>query len=352
MNTRTLEANSSTTRHNILLDRYRRPLQDLRISVIDRCNFRCTYCMPTGSNINYTFLEQEQWLTFNEIERLTRLFTGLGVTKVRLTGGEPLLRPNLPDLIARLRHNTKITDLALTTNGSLLSEFVVHLKESGLNRITVSLDTLDAQTFTHISGGKGNVTHVLKGIQKAEEAGFDQIKINIVVQKNVNDHQILDLIKYFRGTNAVLRFIEYMDVGNCNHWNVQDVVPSTDLVELINAHFPIKPVKSAYFGEVASRYQYRDGRGEIGFITSVTQPFCASCTRARLSADGTVYTCLFASKGINLQKPLRKGASDADLLKILTSAWANRQDRYSEMRAQIPPHQTSAGKVEMFQIGG
>ena len=346
-----ITAVSPSSRRQIF-DLYRRPLQDLRISLIDRCNFRCTYCMPQQTAGSYSFLKEKEWLTFAEIERLVRLFTRLGVTKIRLTGGEPLLRPGLPQLIAQLRGIPAIEDLALTTNGSLLAKYADVLKKSGLDRITVSLDALDAGLFRKMSGQRGNVDCVLEGIAAAEQAGFDNIKINVVVQKNVNDRHILDLVRYLKGRQPILRFIEYMDVGNCNHWDAREVVSSIEVAELINRHFPIKPVKPNYFGEVAARYRFLDGSGEIGFISSITQPFCHSCTRMRLSADGKIYTCLFSAKGIPLQKWLRQNSSDDELLNILATIWQKRSDRYSEQRAELHAKTKNSPKIEMYQIGG
>jgi len=336
-------------------DQFHRPLHDLRISVIDRCNFRCNYCMPKDNvETPYTFLKKENWLSFDNIERIARLFTQLGVRKIRLTGGEPLLRPNLPELIARLKTIEGISDLAMTTNGSLLAEQAKALKDAGLDRITISLDTLDPHLFKEITGQRGDVADVLAGIQKAEEADFPCIKINVVLQNNVNSHQILDLVRFFKGRKPILRFIEYMDVGNCNQWDRQAVVPASNVVHIINEHFPIKPIKPNYYGEVSSRYTFLDGEGEVGFISSVTQPFCRTCTRARLSTDGKVYTCLFASEGLDLRAQLAQNASDEELLNILRSLWQRRDDRYSELRSEIlqSPQNPPTPKVEMFQIGG
>ncbi len=345
----TQPSTKSTTLHDAL----HRPLRDLRISVIDRCNFRCRYCMPEEEyKDHYKFLEKKNWLTFEEIFRLTKLFVKLGVTKVRLTGGEPLLRDGLPALIRKLTGLSGIEDLALTTNGSLLAQKARRLKEAGLRRLTVSLDTLDQNVFRAMSGNRGSVDRVLESIREAQGLGFQAIKINVVVQKGVNDHRVLDLVRYFRGTGCVLRFIEYMDVGNCNHWRSESVVPSKELIQKIQEHFPLKPLEANYEGEVASRYQFVDGSGEIGFISSVTQPFCGTCHRARLSTDGKIYTCLFASQGTDLRNPLREGASDKELLNLITGVWQKRTDRYSELRSQfLASHQTTH-KVEMFQIGG
>ena len=277
----------------------------------------------------------------------------LGVLKVRLTGGEPLLRPGLPELIARLSKISQIEDLALTTNGSLLRQQAQTLKSAGLKRLTVSLDTLDEEIFYAMSGNLGSVAEVLDGIKEAQRVGFKKIKINVVIQKGINDHTVLDLVKYFKGTGHIIRFIEYMDVGNCNHWKSTFVVPSSEIVRRIHVVFPLKPVEANYPGEVASRYEYLDGSSEIGFISSVTQPFCGTCSRARLSTDGKIYTCLFAGQGTDLRSPLRNGASDKKLLEIITDVWEKRADRYSEERLRLSTSQkTPARKVEMFQIGG
>ncbi len=337
-----------------LNDRFKRPLQDLRISVIDRCNFRCPYCMPEREySKHYKFLKEKEWLNFDEINRLVKLFVRLGVRKVRLTGGEPLLRPQLNELIATLNKIDGVEDLALTTNGALLSEHAKKLKQAGLKRLTVSLDSLDTRVFKFMSGQKGSLQKILQGIKAAEDAGFDSMKINMMVQKGVNDQSILDLVKYFKDTPHVLRFIEYMDVGNCNHWESQYVLPSKEIVKIINAHFPIELIEANYFGEVAERYRFKDGQGEIGFISSVSQPFCGSCTRARLSTDGKLFTCLFASQGVDLKTPLREGASDQEILDLIGEVWQKREDRYSELRFEPKkPAIKILPKVEMFQIGG
>jgi cyclic pyranopterin phosphate synthase len=344
---------AKTTKRLTAHDTLHRPLQDLRISVIDQCNFRCNYCMPAENYADhYTFLKENDWLTFEEIERLARLFVRLGVTKLRLTGGEPLLRPSLSALIKKLRSIDGIEDLALTTNGSLLAVQAPALKSAGLDRITVSLDALDDKLFRIMNGQRGSVDKVLEGIKKCEALGFKSIKINTVLQKGVNEHQALDLVKCFKGRKPILRFIEYMDVGNCNHWDPQLVVPSTDIAAAIHAHFPMEPIDPNYYGEVAKRYRFLDGGGEVGFISSITQPFCRTCTRARLSTDGKVYTCLFARNGADLRASLRHNASDDQLLDQLRSIWSKRDDRYSELRTQKPAPEKSPPKVEMFQIGG
>ncbi len=337
----------------VLHDTFNRPLKDLRISVIDRCNFRCTYCMPDKEDSrHYSFLKPNDWLTFEEIIRLTKLFVGLGVTKIRLTGGEPLLRPNLSGLVGQLRQIPGIKDLALTTNGSLLSQYARELKDAGLNRITVSLDALDVRLFRQMNGRKGNLPKVLEGIAICENLDFDTIKINVVLQKGVNDGQILDMVSYFKGKRAVLRFIEYMDVGNCNHWDVRYVVPTREVVDLISARFPLRPLAAKDFGEVASRYAFADGSGEVGFISSVTKPFCGTCTRGRISSAGKLYTCLFAAEGTDLRAPLRVSADDTELSALIKNVWHNRTDRYSELRTKIRFNPKSVQKIEMFQIGG
>ena len=343
-----------TTEYSAVRDRFNRPIHDLRISVIDRCNFRCTYCMPEKDYAaHYQFLKKEEWLNFDEIFRLTQLFVLLGVVKVRLTGGEPLLRPGLPDLIRRLSRIPAIEDLALTTNGSLLRQQVKSLKDAGLKRLTVSLDTLDEEIFYAMSGNLGSVHDVLDGIKEAGRVGFKEIKINVVIQKGVNDHTVMDLVRYFKGTGHILRFIEYMDVGNCNHWKSESVVPSGEIVRRIHEIFPLKALQANYSGEVASRYQYQDGTGEVGFISSVTQPFCGSCSRIRLSTDGKIYTCLFAGEGTDLRTRLREGAGDDELQSLIASVWKKREDRYSENRFRLSTAQKNPPrKVEMFQIGG
>jgi cyclic pyranopterin phosphate synthase len=338
---------------NFLQDTFHRPLRDLRISVIDRCNFRCTYCMPDKEDSrHYSFLKPKGWLSFEEIVRLTKLFVDCGVTKIRLTGGEPLLRPNLVELIGKLRKIPGIKDLALTTNGSLLTQYARALQEAGLDRITVSLDTLDARLFHQMNGNKGDLKKVLEGINICEELDFAAIKINVVLQKGVNDRNALDLVGHFKGRKPVLRFIEYMDVGNCNHWGLRYVVPTREIVDQINSRFPLRPLAAKEFGEVAARYEFADGSGEIGFISSVTKPFCGTCTRGRISADGKLYTCLFAGEGVDLRAPLRAGAADAELSALIQNVWQKRTDRYSELRTKIRSNPEPVHKVEMFQIGG
>jgi GTP 3',8-cyclase len=329
-----------------------RPLHDLRISVMDRCNFRCPYCMPRETfHENYRFLKSSERLSFEEIARLTRLFVQLGVRKVRLTGGEPLLRPNLSELVGELTALEGVQDVALTTNGVLLAQHAAELKANGLNRITLSLDTLDPAVFTQMSGGFAELARVLEGLQAAVAAGLTPIKINCVVERGVNDHTVLDLLDRFRGTGIIVRLIEYMDVGNRNHWSMDRVVPSQELVQRITARWPVHPVQENYRGEVATRYAFDDGQGEIGFISSVTNPFCGDCTRARLSSEGVFYTCLFASSGLDLRKPLREGADDQALLSLIHDAWTRREDRYSEQRGSAS-NEHPLRKIEMYYIGG
>ncbi|HEV7714698.1 MAG TPA: GTP 3',8-cyclase MoaA, partial [Steroidobacteraceae bacterium] len=285
-----------------------RPMHDLRISVMDRCNFRCPYCMPRETfHEKYQFMRTAERLSFDEIVRLVRLFVPMGVRKLRLTGGEPLLRAGLSDLIGDLNSIPGIEDVALTTNGVLLAQHASELKAAGLKRITVSLDSLDPQVFARMSGGLGSVEDVLNGIEHARRAGLDPIKVNAVLERGVNDHTALDLVARFRGTGVIVRFIEYMDVGNRNDWRPELVMPSKELAARVNERWPIEPLDPNYRGEVAERYGFKDGKGEVGFISSVTQPFCGDCSRARLSSDGVLYTCLFATRGTSLRDVLRGG---------------------------------------------
>ncbi len=328
-------------------DRLGRPLHDLRVSVIETCNYRCPYCMPEGLTPDETALDRARRLDFDEIETAVRAFARLGVSKLRLTGGEPLLRKGLPELIARLVRVPGIDDLALTTNGSLLAGQARALREAGLHRLTVSLDSLDPDGFRAMSGGRGELADVLAGLAAAEVAGFRAIKINCVVQRGVNEDQVLALAARFRGTSHVPRFIEYMDVGTCNGWRREHVVPSAELRDRIAAHWPLRALTPTYRGEVASRYAYADGQGEIGFVSSVSEPFCGDCHRARLSADGQLFTCLFASRGHPLRE--RIGEGEHALAAHLAGLWQARGDRYSEERAQVSPDRR---KIEMFYIGG
>lgn len=330
-----------------------RPLHDLRISVMDRCNFRCPYCMPKETfHENYRFLKSNERLSFEEITRLTRLFVDLGVKKVRLTGGEPLLRSNLADLVGDLTAIEGVQDVALTTNGVLLAQHAVELKANGLHRITVSLDSLDPEIFKQMSGGMGELDRVLEGIRAAQEAGLAPIKINTVIERGLNDHAAIDLVEHFRGTGVIVRFIEYMDVGNRNHWSQDRVVPSRELVDRIGQRWPLHPVQENYRGEVAERYAFDDGMGEVGFISSITNPFCGDCTRARLSSEGVLYTCLFARSGVDLRAPMRDGASDAELSQLISNTWLKRGDRYSEIRSTVKNGEQPLRKIEMYYIGG
>ena len=337
----------------MIADKFGRPLRDLRISVTDRCNFRCTYCMPAEIfGESYQFLPKDEILTFEEITRLGRIFAELGVNKLRITGGEPLLRTDLHRLIAMLSEIAGVEDITLTTNGYLLAQQAQQLKDAGLQRVTVSLDTLDDEIFKQMNGRGFSAQRVLQGIEKAAEVGLAPIKINAVVQKGVNDHTVVGLARYFKGTGHIVRFIEYMDVGNRNGWKWDQVVPASEIIRLIDAEMPLEPLDPNYQGEVAMRYRYQDGPGEVGVIASVTQPFCGDCTRARLSTDGKIYTCLFASNGLSLRDHLRAGASDADLRDLISGIWSRRVDRYSEERTELAPLQNQRRKIEMYQIGG
>ncbi len=328
-------------------DRLGRPLRDLRLSVIEACNFRCPYCMPADRIADDHGLDVASRLSFDEIVTLVRGFARLGVSKLRLTGGEPLLRKHLPDLIARLAAIDGIDDLALTTNGSLLARHAQALRAAGLTRITVSLDTLDGATFAALSGGRGHVEGVLDGIVAARLAGFAPIKLNCVVQRGVNDAGIEALASYAREHGHVLRFIEYMDVGTCNGWSRERVVPSAELRDRLHARWPLRPLDPNYPGEVASRYAYADGGGEVGFVSSISEPFCGNCHRARVSADGMLYTCLFAGSGHDLRALLAQG--DTALASAVAALWARRADRYSEQRSEPA---SSRRHVEMYLVGG
>jgi cyclic pyranopterin phosphate synthase len=333
-----------------LLDQLQRPLRDLRISVTDRCNFRCRYCMPKKVfGHGYDFLPKEDVLSFEEIAQLAKVFTTLGTDKIRLTGGEPTLRRGLPQLVAELAAIRGVRDLTLTTNGSRLVEEARNLRNAGLQRLTVSVDALDDATFRAMNDVEFPVHRVLRGIEAAREAGFGPIKINMVVKRGVNDDQIVPMARHFRGADYILRFIEYMDVGNTNGWCMADVVPAAEIVARISQEIPLEPVAANYRGEVARRYRHRDGGGEIGVISSVTQPFCGDCTRARLSADGRLFTCLFAHTGVDLRTPLRAGATDAELAALIGKVWGARTDRYSEIRSSATVTQP---KAEMSMLGG
>jgi cyclic pyranopterin phosphate synthase len=331
------------------VDTLGRPLRDLRISVTDRCNFRCTYCMPkTVFGRDYEFLRRAELLTFEEIARLAHIFAAQGVDKIRLTGGEPLLRKDLERLVAMLAEIPGL-DLALTTNGSLLPLKAQALRDAGLRRVTVSLDSLDDAVFKAMNDVDFPVARVLEGIDAASAAGLGPVKVNAVVKRAVNADSIVDIARHFHGTGHIVRFIEYMDVGATNGWRLDDVVPATEIIDRIDAELPLEPLDANYTGEVAERWRYRDGGGEIGVIASVTRPFCGACTRARLSAEGKLYTCLFAARGHDLRALVRGGATEAELADAIGRLWRGRSDRYSELRSE---RTSGLPRVEMSYIGG
>ena len=333
----------------ILTDTLHRPLRDLRISVTDRCNFRCVYCMPREVfGPDYQFLVRAQILTFEEIARLVRIFVGRGVRKIRLTGGEPLVRRDLHLLVAMIAGIPDL-DLTLTTNGSLLTRQARLLKDAGLKRVTVSLDSLDNKIFKAVNDVDFPVEKVLEGMDAAAKVGLGPIKMNMVVKRGMNESSILPMARFFREKGYILRFIEYMDVGHTNGWRMDDVVSASEIIKIINAEMPLEPLGPNYQGEVAGRWRYKDGSGEIGVIASVTQPFCRDCSRARLSAEGDLYTCLFAVKGTNLRNLIRGGATDDEISQAIASVWNKRSDRYSELRSE---NTISLPKVEMSHIGG
>lgn len=331
-------------------DQLHRPMRDLRISVTDRCNFRCTYCMPKEAFGNdYVFLPKSELLTFEEIRRLVTLFGQLGVKKIRLTGGEPLLRRDVHQLIESLMNVQDIEDIALTTNGLFLKKYAQKLKQAGLKRINISLDSLDDNVFGKMNGRSTKPSIILENIHHAKHLGF-HIKVNMVVEKNINDHEIIRMAKYFKQFEIPLRFIEFMDVGNDNGWSFDKVVTKKEMLERLQQHFQLEPVGVDYYGEVAKKYRYSGTNTEIGFITSVSESFCSTCTRLRLSSDGKLYTCLFASKGFDLKKMIRDGASDKELIAAIIQVWNERNDRYSEERTeQTSKNQT---KINMSYIGG
>ena len=336
------------------LDTLGRPLHDLRISVTDRCNFRCTYCMPKEVfGRDYAFLPKDQVLSFEEIERAARAFVALGVEKLRITGGEPLVRRELPTLIAALAAlrtaDGRALDLTLTTNGAALGALARPLADAGLGRVTVSLDSLDDAVFGAMNGVDFPVARVLDGVDAALEAGLTPVKVNMVVRRGVNESSVVPMARWARETGVVLRFIEYMDVGHSNGWRLDEVVPAQELIDLVSSVWPAEPADPGYRGEVAGRWTYLDGLGEFGIISSVTRPFCRDCTRARLSADGKLYTCLFAVAGRDVRAVLRDGSSDEELVAFLADAWRARDDRYSELRSQST---SDLPKVEMFAMGG
>ncbi|RAN75068.1 GTP 3',8-cyclase MoaA [Bacillus sp. SRB_331] len=336
---------------SVTLDKLDRPLKDLRISVTDRCNFRCRYCMPEEIfGRDYSFLSNDKILSFDEIERITRIFVSLGVRKLRITGGEPLLRKELPELIQRLNEIDGVEDIGLTTNGSLLKKFAPDLYKAGLSRVTVSLDSLNEERFSYLNGNRSKVKTVLAGIQAAAEAGM-KIKMNMVVQKGKNEEDIVQMAEYFKENKHILRFIEYMDVGNFNGWELGEVVSKQEIVEMIHKVMPLERIEANYPGEVATRYRYVGSEEEIGIISSVTDSFCSSCTRARISAEGKLYTCLFASKGNNLKELLRFGYTDEEITNVIRDIWNNRSDRYSDERLSNT-NKKAMPKIEMSHIGG
>jgi cyclic pyranopterin phosphate synthase len=337
----------------ITRDALRRPLHDLRISVLDQCNFRCPYCMPEDEfHADFEFLRKAQRLSYEEILKIARVAVDLGVSKLRLTGGEPLLDKRIDRLVSGLAQIPGVDDLALTTNAMLLAPVAQKLADAGLHRVTISLDSLDEDVFRLMSGGRGELGKVMDGIAAAQRAGLSPIKINVVVQRGVNDHTVIDLLDHFRGTGHIVRLIEFMDVGNRNGWRLDQVVPSRQLLEQVQQQWPLRRVDQSYPGEVARRYEYVDGQGEVGFISSVTEPFCGSCSRARLSADGMLYTCLFANQGTDLRESLRNNADDEELKDILSQIWLQRADRYSELRRPELAEAHVLRKVEMYRIGG
>lgn len=342
---------------NSITDTFHRPFRDLRISVTDRCNFRCVYCMPKEIfGRDFVFMPKDQLLTFEEITRLASIAVGHGVRKIRLTGGEPLLRKDIEELVrmlARLRTPDGLApDLAMTTNGSVLAQKAHALKEAGLNRVTVSLDSLREETFQAMNDVGYSVAKVLHAADIAQTAGLGPVKINMVVKRGTNDQDILPMARHFKGSGFILRFIEYMDVGASNGWKMDEVVPSAEILARVGAVFPLEAVAPNYPGETSDRWRYADGSGEIGVISSVTQAFCRGCTRARLSADGKLFTCLFATAGTDLRALLRGGASDVELSTALAALWGGRTDRYSELRSSHTPKQAAARKIEMSYIGG
>ena len=335
----------------MLQDQRNRPLRDLRISVTDKCNFRCPYCMPIEVfGTDYEFSPKSDVLTFEEISRLARVFIGLGVEKIRLTGGEPLIRKDLPVLIQEIAEIPGLKDLTLTTNGWFLEERVEELKAAGLKRITVSLDSLDKATYASLNGRGYGPDRVLAGIEAALKAGLTPLKINAVIKRGVNESAVVQLAERFRGTGITIRYIEFMDVGNRNQWKMEDVFSAEEIVQSIHQKYPLEPVERDYPGEVASRYRYLDGQGEIGVIASITQPFCGNCSRGRLGTDGQLVTCLFANGGRNLRDPMRSGASDEALAELIGEIWGGRTDRYSEERFSV--REKANRKIEMYKIGG
>ena len=333
-----------------ILDKFQRPLRDLRVSVTDRCNFRCPYCMPAEIyGERYQFLPRNDLLTFEEITRIVNITVGLGVKKVRITGGEPLVRQDVEKLVSMISRINGVEDLAMTTNAYLLSGMAQTLKDAGLHRITVSMDSVDDDVFQRMNGRGFGTAKVMNGIDSAKRAGFNPIKINAVVQKGINDHTLVDLAKWCRDNGHIPRFIEYMDVGTLNEWKLDEVLPASEIVRIIGEELPVEQLDPAYVGEVARRYRYLDDKGEFGVISSVTQPFCGDCTRLRLSPEGRIVTCLFAETGTDLREPMRNGATDEQVSDIIQGTWRVREDRYSEERTTMNEPRS---KVEMYHIGG
>ena len=333
-----------------ILDKFRRPLRDLRVSVTDRCNFRCPYCMPAEIyGERYQFLPRNDLLTFEEITRIVNITVGLGVKKVRITGGEPLVRQDVEKLVSMISRINGVEDLAMTTNAYLLSGMAQTLKDAGLHRITVSMDSVDDDVFQRMNGRGFGTAKVMNGIDSAKRAGFNPIKINAVVQKGINDHTLVDLAKWCRDNGHIPRFIEYMDVGTLNEWKLDEVLPANEIVRIIGEELPVEQLDPAYVGEVARRYRYLDDKGEFGVISSVAQPFCGDCTRLRLSPEGRIVTCLFAETGTDLREPMRNGATDEQVSDIIQGTWRVREDRYSEERTTMNEPRS---KVEMYHIGG
>lgn len=333
---------------NNLIDSHQRPLRDLRISVIDQCNFRCSYCMPEEVYAHRSFLNKEELLTFEEIESIVQVFALLGVNKIRITGGEPLLRRNLADLIRQLSGISGIDDIALTTNGYYLPLYAQALKRAGLKRVNVSLDAIEDFVFQNMNGRNIHVDSILKGIGAAQEAGLE-VKVNMVVQKNVNDHQVRPMVQFCKEHNLTLRFIEFMDAGNSNGWKLDQVVSTKEIHDQLQAYYSLEAVTSRYYGEVAKRYRHVGTQAEIGYISSVSNAFCSTCTRARLSADGKIYTCLFANQGFDIRKLMREGTSLEEIIALVKKIWSGRTDRYSEERLN---HTNKEKKIEMYYIGG
>ena len=333
-----------------ILDKFQRPFRDLRVSVTDRCNFRCPYCMPAEIyGERYQFLPRNDLLTFEEITRIVNITVSLGVKKVRITGGEPLVRQDVEKLVSMISRINGVEDLAMTTNAYLLSGIAQTLKDAGLHRITVSMDSVDDDVFQRMNGRGFGTAKVMNGIDSAKRAGFNPIKINAVVQKGINDHTLVDLAKWCRDNGHIPRFIEYMDVGTLNEWKLDEVLPADEIVRIIGEELPVEQLNPAYVGEVARRYRYLDDKGEFGVISSVTQPFCGDCTRLRLSPEGRLVTCLFAESGTDLREPMRNGATDEQVSDIIQGTWSVREDRYSEERTTM---NEPRGKVEMYHIGG